>query len=322
MLRRDFLGAMLALGPVAVQAQQPQGPKRIGLLWVGASSSNLIGWVREALRTRGYVEGKHVQLKNQYLVERYDQLPDAAARLIREGVDVILCYGATACTTVAKATSTIPIVGLGIGSDPVRLGLAESFAKPGRNFTGITLSADLGNKRLELLHQVARRSRRIGVILSPLSSYEVSMAADFRSAAQALGLEMVQIDIRSPEDIEPVIQDVPRLRVDALALIGSSMLSANRQRLVHAINRLRLPAIYAGDQYVDAGGLLSYSVSLEGVIFEATGYVDKILKGAHPSTLPIEQTSRYELVVNLVTAREQGITIPEEIVQRADRVIQ
>jgi ABC-type uncharacterized transport system substrate-binding protein len=295
---------------------------RVGLLGINTegNSDDYVGAFRDGLRSLGYEEGKNVQLDHRFLVADYQGLPQAAARLVAEKVDLIFCYGTTATLAAAKATSTIPIVM--IAGDPVKSGLAASLSKPGKNITGISLIGfDLSEKRLELLRNLRPEIRRIAVLFNPNSPGEIVTLRSYESAAQTLKLGIRRVEIRSREEIALNIAAIDRTDVQALAVIGASLFVANTKQVVAAIEKLRLPALYTNRGFVDAGGLVAYGPDLIQDFHRAAFYVDKILKGAKPGELPIEQPTRLHLTVNQKTAKAIGLTIPREILLRADEVI-
>ena len=325
MKRRQVLIAAGAFAVIdsSVLAQKPVAIPRIGLLWIESGSDSTVrSAFREGLRAQGYVDGKNIQIDAQSLVDRYDRLPEAAARLVNQKVDVIVSYGSTATLAASKATSTIPIVVV-MGNDPVKMGVVASLSKPGGNVTGVTfISRELNGKRLEILKEVVPRIRRIGVLFNPASASEATSVITWEAAARTLNIEVQRVEIRVQNEIDSVIADVPRQRVGALAVLSSTMFVANRKQIVTAIAKTRLPAIYGSTDDADAGGLVSYGPNVSDGFHRAAGYVDKILKGAQPANLPFEQSTKFELAVNLKTAKALGIAIPQSILLRADKVIQ
>jgi len=320
--RRWLLAACGLLGAAMARAQPAAPIRRIALLWVGAEDSSIyVDALKESLRSLGYIEGKNVRIETQFLVDRYEQLPEAAARLAMQRPEIIVSYGTTSSVAAAKATSTIPIVFL-VGNDPTKFGLALSLSRPGRNATGVSaISPDLHGKRMELLKQIVPRLRRIGVVYSSQSPNETSSVASIQKLARDLGMDPLRIDIRTPRDIEPVIASVSQQRPDALLVLPSTMLTANRTRLAKAIEKTPIPAVYSNSAVVEAGGLLSYAPSHTDLFRHVAAYVDKVLKGANPADLPIEQASEIELLINLKTAAAQHIRIPDDLLNRADRLI-
>jgi len=324
MIRRNFLIAagVVATIPVAAFAQTPIAKPRIGLLWIeSGGDSILLTAFREGVHAQGFVEGKSIEINTQSLVDRYDRLPEAANKLVSEKVDVIVCYGTTATLAAAKATSTVPIV-MVAGGDPVKVGLVASLSKPGGNVTGVTfISLELVGKRLELLKEAIPEVRRVGVLLNPAAATESANFAGWEAAARTLKIEVQRIDIRVPSEIDSVIAGVTRHKVDALGVVTSTMFIANRKQIVSAIAKIRLPAIYGSADDIDAGGFISYGPNWSEGFRSAAGYVARILKGAKPADMPFEQPTRFELAVNLLTAKAIGIAIPPSILRRADKVI-
>jgi putative tryptophan/tyrosine transport system substrate-binding protein len=315
-------GCLLAT-PYRSFAQQQSSVPRIGLLWI--TSDNPPGYIdafRDGLRGYGYVEGRNIQLENRFLVDRYDRLTDAAQKLASQKVDAIFSYGVTATAAARQATSTIPIVVL-MGTDPVQMGVASSFSRPGKNVTGIvTINSDLAGKRLELLREVVPGIQRVAVIFNPESQSDVAYRLSFEKAAQNLKLEVRVAEVRLADDIERTIAAIATQGVSAMAFPGSTLFNAHHQRLVTAVAKTRLPAVYAAVEHAEAGGLMAYSASVVESFRRIAYYFDKILKGAKPSELPIERPTTFELVVNLKTAKALGITIPQSILLRADKLIE
>ncbi len=317
------LGASALTAPLASFAQQSGSMPRIGLLWIETDSpSQFAAALREGLRALGYVEGKNIRIDDRSLVDRYELLPEAAGRLVSQKVDVIVCYGSTATQAASNATSTIPIVMVS-GLDPVKLGVAASLSRPGRNVTGLTfLGPDLSGKRLELLKEIIPGMRRLAVIHSSGSPSGVASLKNHESAAQVLNLEVRRVEVGTVGDIGPAIAGIARMNVQAISVVGSTLLTANCKQVVAAIEKVRLPAIYANSEFPLAGGLLSYATNHFDSFRRAATYVDKILKGTKPGDIPIEQPTRFELVINMKTAKALGIKIPNTIMVRAEKVIE
>ena len=295
---------------------------RVGLLWIeSGADSKILTAFREGLSAQGYTDGKNIRIEKQFLVDRYDRLAGSADSLVKSKVDVVVCYGATATLAASKATSTIPIV-MVTGSDPVKLGVVASFSRPGGNVTGVTfLSAELHGKRLEILKEVVPRIRRVGVVFNPESATEVKSFLEWEAAARTLNMEAQRVEIRLQGDIDRVISDASRQRRDALTVAASTMFVANRKQILTAVAKTRLPAIYGSAEDADAGGLMSYGPNVPDGFRRAAGYVAKILKGAKPADLPFDQPTRFQLTVNLKTAKGIGIAFPQSILLRADQVI-
>jgi putative ABC transport system substrate-binding protein len=313
----------IAFAPAPVFSQQPGSVPRIGLLWIDSGgSSNYVDAFREGLRAQGYVEGKNISIDDRSLVDGYDGLAAAAGRLAREKVSVIVTYGGTASQAAHKAAPGIPIVMVS-GGDPIKLGLVASLSRPGGNVTGTTfLSADLSGKRLELLREIVPRIRRLAVILYPGSSAETEALKQYEAAARALNLEARAVEIRHPGEIDAAIAGIARMDVQAIAVVGSSLFTANRKQVAAAIGRIRIPAVYVNGDFVESGGLIAYGPNYVDQFRRAAVYVGKILKGTKPGDLPIEQPTRLEMVINMKTAKALGLTIPQTILVRADRVIE
>jgi putative ABC transport system substrate-binding protein len=323
--RRTFLvgtGAVLLAAPLAAGAQQAKVP-RVGLLGLGsAESSPLIEVLRQSLRERGWVEGQNIAFEDRSTVDRYSRLPDVAAELVRLKVDVIVAWGTTTALAARKATQTIPIVTTA-GSDPVEMGLAASLARPGGNVTGLTESSrELVGKRIELLKETLPGLSRIAVLWNPESRTESLSLRDTEAAARSLGLRVRPAEVRRPEDLEKAFASMAHEHSEALFLVGSNMFRVHRVRIVELAARHRLPATFSDRVFVEAGGLMSYGPDLKAIFSRLATYVDRILKGAKPGDLPIEQPTKFELVVNLKTAKALGLTIPPSLLGRADQVIE
>jgi putative ABC transport system substrate-binding protein len=322
--RRSFvalIGSAFA-APFALAQKAGQLP-RIGLLWIHAgASAPFIDAFRDGMRALGYVEGKNISIDERSLVGGYDGLAAAAARLATEKVTVILAYGGTAVSAAHKAAPGIPIVMVSAG-DPIKLGVASSLARPGGSVTGFTsLNEDLSGKRLELLREIVPAMRRFAVVLYPGSATEAESLRNFVAAARTLKLESRPAEIRSAAEIESAIASIAKMEVQAIAVVGSSLFNANRDRLVAAIAKLRTPAIYTGISFAEAGGLIAHGFNVVENFRRSAVYVDKILKGAKPGDLPIEQPTRIELVINMKTAKALGLKIPQSVLIRANRVIE
>jgi putative ABC transport system substrate-binding protein len=324
--RRELIvafGAGALVAPFGLFAQSPGRIPQIGLLWIetDSSSQNVVAF-RDGLRTHGYLEGKNIRVDDRSLVDRYELLHEAAARLVAENVDVIVCFGSSALQAASKATSTIPIV-MVLSGDPVKFGVAASLSRPGRNVTGTSsITQELSGKRLELLKEIAPALRRFAVILYPGSASEVASLKSYAAAARQLNLEVHPVEVRTPEEIPIVVGGIARMNVQAIAVVGSTLLRANSKRIVAAIEKVRLPAIYPYSDFPISGGLMSYGPNYLDGFRRAATYVDKILKGAKPGDIPIEQPTNFELVINMRTAKLLGIKIPDSIKLQATRVIE
>jgi putative ABC transport system substrate-binding protein len=317
---------LLAVG-VTAQAQQPKEVFRIGYLsnTDAATGSPRAEGLRLALRELGYIEGQNIAIEYRYAEGRRERAPEHAAELVRLKVDIIVVASGDPTIQAAKnATKTIPIVMMGQGSDPVRAGLVESLARPGGNVTGLTaLTRELGGKRLELLKEAAPKLSRVAVLYdraSPASLHEVKelLPAD----ARALKLTIQPWEIRAVDDFEKVFAALNKQRPDGLYDIGAGPLMRPKQkRIADFALKSRLPSMFTRKEAVDAGGLMSYGADLADSYRRVATYVDRILKGAKPADLPVEQPTKFEFVINLKTAKQIGLTIPPNVLARADKVI-
>jgi ABC-type uncharacterized transport system substrate-binding protein len=317
---------LLALGVIA-EAQQPKKIPRMGYLSAqdSARESTRSEAIRLALRERGYIEGQNIATEYRYAEGKVDQVPELAAELVRLKVDVIVVAGGAAVIRPAKnVTKTIPIVMVGTGTDPVEEGLVESLARPGGNVTGITnLSTDLGGKRLELLKDAAPKVARVAVLYEPTVRADVFQVKEVLPvAARALGFTIQPWEVRAGDDFDSVFTALSKERPNGLYVSGGSpRMMANRKRIADLALKSRLPSMYQNREFVDAGRLMSYDADLADSYRRVAYYVDKILKGAKPADLPVEQPTKFELVINLKTAKQIRLTIPQSVLYRADKVI-
>jgi putative tryptophan/tyrosine transport system substrate-binding protein len=302
------------------QAQQPGKIPRIGYLTLASSSSNLPRReaFREGLRHLGYIEGQNINIEYRYADSRTERLSELAADLVRHEVDVIVAGGTQVNLAAKKATNTIPIV-MANADDPLGSGLVESLARPGTNVTGLSsMSLELNGKRLELLREAFPRIRRLAVLWHTLSNPAFK---ETQAAAAPLGFMIRSIEVRGRTELESAFPLITRERVDGLFPVTSAFMSANRKPIVEFAAKNRLPALYPNDEYVGDGGLMSYAANVHEMHRRAATYVDRILKGAKPSDLPVEQPKKFEFIINLKTAKQIGLTIPPNVLARADRVI-
>ena len=313
---------VLGLSSLAVDAQ-PSGPiPRVGVLRTPASDTpDPAGeGLRQGLRELGYVEGQNIVLEYRWAGGKPERLPALAAELVRLNVDVIVTGGEQAIAAARQATGTIPIV-MGASNDPVGARLVAGLARPGGNVTGMTiLSPELSRKRLELLKEVVPRASRVAVLYNAASPGAALDLSQTRDAARTLGLTLHDVEVQRLADFDAAFS-VARERADALIPLADPFFTSHRARIVELARKHRLPGIYYWREYVTAGGLMSYGPSLRDLYRRSATHVDKILKGARPGDLPIEQPTTFELVVNLTTARTFGLTIPQSLVARADHVI-
>jgi len=329
MERRIFLagtGGVLLAAPLSAEAQQAAKVPRIG--WPNANQA-LASWAQEAflqgLRDLGYVPGRNVVIEYRDAGGKLERLPALAAELVALRVDVILAGGTPQALAAKQATKTIPIVFTGVG-DPVAIGLVTSLARPGGNLTGLSLlGPELVAKRLELLTQAVPGVRRVALLWQPGVVREAADRDTLKGAdvaARALGVQLHVVEARAPADIDRAFADMTRAHAEAVTVLGGAMLNSERRRLADLAAKNRLPAVYPAREYVDAGGLMAYGPNAADLFRRAATYVDKILKGAKPADLPIEQPTKFELLINLKTAKALGLTIPTALLARADEVIQ
>jgi putative ABC transport system substrate-binding protein len=314
--------AVLALTHLAA-AQQAKKVPRIGFL-ATVSPSTILARVeafRQGLRELGYVEGKNIVIEYRYAEGKLDRLSELAAELVRLKVDVIVTAGPVPTRAAKEVTVTIPIV-MGFDDDPVGSGFVASLARPGGNITGLsTLSPEISGKQLELLKEIIPKLSRVAVLGTSTRPGNAQELREVELAAGALGVKLQYVDVLSPKDIEPAFQAARKGRADALLVLGSPVLISYRKQLVDLAVKNRLPAIYNRSEFVEDGGLMTYGVSVTDLFRRAATYVDKILKGAKPADLPVEQARKFELVINLKAAKQIGLTIPPNVLARADKVI-
>ena len=321
------LGVAFVLCGAVASAQQPKKVTRIGYL-SGAdpiTESVRLEAIRLALRELGYIEGQNIAIEYRYSEGKLDRLPELAAELVPLKVDVIVAAGGDGLILAAKnATKTIPIVMVGTGSDPVKAGFVVSLARPGGNITGITLlSRELGGKRLELLKEAVPKVARVAVLYDPaVSGAALEVKEVLPVAARALGLTIRSWEVRDADGFDKVFAAMGKQRMDGLYVPPSGpLVRDNLKRIAGFALKSRLPSVYQTREAVDAGGLMSYGADLADSYRRVAYYVDKILKGAKPGDLPVEQPTKFELVINLKTAKQIGLTIPQSMLYRADKVI-
>jgi ABC-type uncharacterized transport system substrate-binding protein len=316
---------LLALG-VTAEAQQPKKVPRIGYLspFDPVAESTRSEATRLALREFGYIEGQNIAIEYRYAEGKVNRFPELAAELVRLKVDIILVSGGDRLILAAKnATKTIPIVMTGGGLDPVEAGLVESLARPGGNVTGITnLITELSGKRLELLKEAVSKVARVAVLYDPTGPSSVREVKEVLPvAARALRLTIQPWEVRAADGFEKVFAELNKERPDGLYVLGGPLMNSYQKRIVGLALKSRLPAMYQRREAVDAGGLMSYGADLTDSYRRVAYFVDRILKGAKPADLPVEQPTKFELVINLKTAKQIGLTIPPELLARATRLI-
>ena len=327
MNRRAFLtalGGSFLAAPLAAEARQAGKVPRIGLLRDGtpAQRAPMDIAFRQALRDLGYVEGQNVVIEARYTGEQIGRLPEIAAELVRLKVDIIVTSGTPGAKAAKAATTSIPIVVAAAG-DFVGAGLVASLSRPGGNVTGTSdLTPELSGKWLELLKEIIPGVTRVGVLWNGGNPGAVRTWDEIRAAAHTLGLELQSLKVRGLDDLETAFARAATARVPGLVVAQDPFTVIHRRTIVRLAARHRLPAVYGGSLYVEAGGLISYGSDQLELWRRAALYVDKILKGAKPADLPVEQPTKFELVINLKTAKALGLTIPQSLLQRADEIIQ
>jgi putative tryptophan/tyrosine transport system substrate-binding protein len=327
MRRREFiagLGGAVATGPVMAQAQQPPRPL-VGFLNGGAANAaaSYSTAFRKGLGDTGYVDGQNVTVEYHWLEGRYDRLPALMDDFARRRVAVIAIPGSTPAVVAAKtATATIPIV-FGVGDDPVKLGLVASFARPGGNATGVNFfSQEVAAKRLGLLRELVPTAVRIAVLVNPSNDTNAETALTLQEAARVIGLQAHVLKAGTSREIDGAFDALARDRVDALLVAGDSFLASRRVQLVTLTARDRIPTVYVDRDTVAAGGLMSYGTDIADMYRQVGVYTGNILKGAKPADLPVVQSTRFLLVINLQTARLLGIEVPPTLLATADEVIE
>jgi len=326
--RRGFItivGGSVLAAPLAVEAQPAAKISRIGFLFFGAPGPSAeVDAFRQGLRELGYIEGQNATIEYRFAGGQVERLPELASELARLKVDVIVASNTPSAIAAKAATSTIPIV-FAVVADAVGAGLISNFARPGGNITGLTsISSELSGKRLELLKEMVANASRLAVLYNPSDRSNVLMLKELQESARLLGLIVHPLEVRAPGDFGGAFAAMSRER-DSVLFVAAGVLTLehrNRKALVDLATKTRLPAMWGHRQFVEAGGLMSYAVNFYDQLRRAAIYVDKILKGAKPGDLPVEQPTRYELVINLKTAKALGLAIPQTLLQRADEVIQ
>jgi len=321
--RRAFLGAVaggLLAAPLGTEAQQAGKVYRIGFLRGGPPPESYLDAFQQGLRERGYVYGQNVVVELRTTDGSVDQLPQLAEELLRSKVDVILASAGPAALAAKKATTSVPIVFVGV-VDPIGVGLVPSLGRPGGNITGLaTNSEDFAGKRLELLKAIVPSLKRVAVLWHPANLTNPIQLKGAQVAARTLGVRLEPVSIQGPNDFESAGKAVRG--ADGLLFLESPLFTTHRARLAELAGKSRLPAIYGQREYVEVGGLMSYGPQFYDLYRRAALHVDKILKGAKPANLPVEQPTKFEFVINLKSAKALGLTIPPSLLARADEVIQ
>ncbi|HEV8342377.1 MAG TPA: ABC transporter substrate-binding protein [Candidatus Binatia bacterium] len=322
-LRLLLIIAMLVGCGAMAEAQQAKKVHRIGFLAAVFPSSiaDRVEAFRQGLRELGYVEGKNIVIEWRYAEGKLDRLPALAAELARLKVDVIVTAGPASTRPAKEATSTIPIVMAQV-NDPVGNGFVASLARPGGNITGLsTLAPEISGKQLELLKEIVPRLSRVAVFGTSTQPGTAQSLKETELAAGSFGVKLQYLDVLDPKNIETAFQAARKGRADAVFVLGSPVFNSQRTQVVELAVKSRLPATYPFAEFVEDGGLMSYGMSSTDLFRRAATYVDKILKGAKPADLPVEQPTKFELVINLKTAKQIGLTIPQSVLFRADKVI-
>ena len=329
MERRKFLagtGAVLLAAPLAAEGQAPPKVARVGYLSIGSASDPrrvaLLGAVQQGLRDVGYVEGKNLIIEARFAEGNYDRLPTLAADLVRLKVDVIVAYSTPATQAAQNATRTIPIVMTTV-VDPVATGLLASLGRPGGNVTGLSLMApELLGKQLQLLKGLVPKVSRVAVLGNPANASYGPQLREAEVGARTLGVQLQPVEARGRTDLDGAFAAMTRERAGAVIVLVDGMLIDNRTWIARLAEKSRLPAVYGLREHAEAGGLMFYGANPVDLNRRAGIFVDKILKGAKPGDLPVEQPTKFELVINLKTAKALGLTIPPSLLSRADEVIQ
>jgi ABC-type uncharacterized transport system substrate-binding protein len=318
------LALALLLQPRGSEAQTPTKTYRIGLLEVvsaAANGQNLVAF-RQGLKELGYVEGQNFVLEYRSADGQAERFPDLARELVRLNVEVIVTRGTPSALAAKRATRTIPIV-MASSGDPVATGIVASLARPGGNVTGLSaVATEIQGKQLEVLREMAPQIARVGFLFNMSNPVLQAQWKEAQLAARSVGLQALLLDVRAVRDLEPAFRAAAEQRTGAVIVGVDALTQAHRSQIIEALSRRHLPSISREREFVDAGGLMSYGVHYADLYRRAAAYVDKIFKGARPADLPVEAPTRFELVINLRTAKALGLTIPQSVLVRADEIIQ
>jgi ABC-type uncharacterized transport system substrate-binding protein len=324
--RREIITLLggAAAWPLAAHAQQPQKAPRIGVLLPGTPTSFAVraNAFAEGLRDLGYVDGQTIAIEWKWAEDKVERIPELAAELVRTNVDVIVTGGTSAAAALKSATRTIPIV-MAIIGDPVAAGLVDSLARPGGNATGFSIIApELGTKRLELLKEIVPNVLAVAAVLNPRNPQSRIELNEMQAAARTLGLQLHTIQITSEAALDEAFAALTKAVAQGLIVLTDPILFSQRKRIIELANQRRLPAMYFFQEFVKEGGLVSYGPSDADLFRRSATYVDRILKGTRPSDLPVEQPTKFDLAINLKTARALGLSMPPTLLGRADEVIE
>ena len=316
----SLIAFVLVLVVGVAEAQQPGKVYKIGFLRRASPQAHEFDAFQKGLRNLGYVEGQNITIEQRYAHGVTDRVPDLATELVQLRVEVIVVDGATTAAGAKSVTTTTPIV-FTIG-EPLAIGIVASYARPGGNVTGVTtVSTELSGKRLELLKEVVPNVSRVAVLLNPTNVGSPYALKETEAAAQSLALQLQILEARSTKELKSAFSAIERARIRAIVTLPDAMFFGQREHVVKLAGKSRLPAIFPEKDFVDVGGLMAYGPNISDNFRRAAYYVDKILKGAKPADLPVEQPTKFELVINLKTARQIGLTIPPNVLARADKVI-
>ena len=326
MTRRTFLcGLMLGTlaAPLAAEGQQLGRVPTIGYVSPGAGPNPLADAFDRGLREAGYVEGRNIAVDRRYMAGREDQYDQVMAQLEQQKVDAIVAAGPPAALAAKRVVKTVPVVFAGVG-DPVVIGLVQSLARPGGNLTGVAFDAtpEIAGKRLELLKAAVTNLSRVAALWSSADPVGLPLLRQLEQAAQRLRVKVMPYDVRGPEDFDPLFDEILKDRANGMLIVGGPVNVIHHKRIIAFTTTHGLPAISISRNYVEDGGLMSYGPSFADIMHHAAVYVARILKGAKPADLPVEQPTKFELVINLKTAKALGLTIPQSVLGRADQVIQ
>jgi putative ABC transport system substrate-binding protein len=317
----SFFGAMSLALSFSADAQQPKKVPRIGYLAADPQGPTLEAF-RQGLRDLGYIERQSIIIEWRFAEDKPDRFPELAAELVGLKLDVIVAGNSLAVAALKRATTTVPIVMATYTGDPVADGTVASFSRPGGNITGLVpLDPELSGKQLELLKETLPKLSRMAVMWNPNDSGARLQWQETQTAAGALGIQVLPLEVRAPGELDKAVERVVRAQVDALVVLRNPLFYLLRKRIVTAAEKGRLPGMYPISDFVEVGGLMSYSGNNDAQYRRAATYVDKILKGTKPADLPVEAPTKFELVINLKTAKQIGVTIPPSVLARADKVI-